>query len=146
MSREITLPMPDGHTYLIENLDAMQQWAIARRFLNQARKEHEIWEQAEKNASRNPDDGSYQEPSLHGILSAMSDEDSRAVIYMAMNAVKRKADNGGWFPVITKGANMLQFADMKMEALIALTFAVMKDNIDSFFTTEQRDSIASNPA
>lgn len=135
MPRELTLPAPDGHTYQIGTLDAMQQWAIAKRFLTQVRKEREAWEKDPSNAELE-----YREPSLNFILSALSDEDSSKVINIALTAVQRKGDNGGWFPVMTKGMNMLQFADMKMEALIALTFAVMRDNIDSFFTTEQPSS------
>jgi len=153
MSREITLPAPDNHTYIIETLDAMQQWAIAKRFLNQVHLRRETWEQAEKSAGRNPDENvwvdskgdnhtGFREPSLESLLSGMSDEDSQTVIHTALRAVKRKGEQGGWFPVMTQGANRVQFGDMKMEALIALTFAVMRDNIDSFFTTEQQDSTA----
>lgn len=139
MPREITLPAPDSHTYLIGTLDAMQQWAIAKRFLNQVRKEREAWEAVNKEVD-------FSEPSLNSLLSAMSDDDSKTVINIAMGAIQRKGDNGGWFPVMTQGTSKMQFADMKMEALIALTFAVMKDNIDSFFTTEQPDSTAPKPA
>lgn len=148
MPREITLPPPDGHTYTIGTLDAMQQWAIAKRFINQVHLRRDSWEQAEKLAGRNPNDNpnGFREPSLESLLSGMSDEDSQTVIHTAMKAVTRKGEQGGWFPVMTQGANRLQFADMKMEALIALTFAVMRDNIDSFFTTEQQGSPASNPA
>jgi len=157
MPRELTLPAPDGHTYQIGTLDAMQQWAIAKRFLNQVHLRREAWEQAEKAAGRNPDentwtDGSgdnrkgFREPSLESLLSGMSDEDSQTVIHTAMRAVTRRGEQGGWFPVMTQGTNKMQFADMKMEALIALTFAVMRDNIDSFFTTEQPDSTASKTA
>jgi|SRR5882757_7332422 len=135
MPRELTLPAPDGHTYLIGTLDAMQQWAIAKRFLTQVRKDREAFEQANKNT-----EAEYSEPSLNFILSAMSDEDSSKVINTALIAVQRKGENGGWSPIMTAGTNRLQYADMKMEALIALTFAVMRDNIDSFFTTEQPSS------
>lgn len=146
MPRELTLPAPDGHTYSIGTLDAMQQWAIAKRFLSQVHKERDAWELAERNAGRTPDDKDYKEPSLNFILSGMSDEDSNKVIATALTAVQRRADTGGWSPVVTHGTNRLQFSDMKMEALIALTFAVIRDNIDSFFTTEQPDSTAPNPA
>jgi hypothetical protein len=141
MPREITLPAPDSHTYLIGTLDAMKQWAIAKRFLNQARKEKEQWESNPANQGKE-----FQGPSLESLLSALSDEDSNTVINTALGAVQRKGDNGGWSPVMTQGTKMLQFADMKMEALIALTFAVMRDNIDSFFTTEQPDSTVAKSA
>lgn len=146
MPREITLPPPDGHTYSIGTLDAMQQWAIAKRFLSQVNKERTAWELAEKNAGRVPDESTYREPSLNFILSGMSDEDSNKVISTALVAVQRKNENGGWSPVVTLGTNRLQFSDMKMEALIALTFAVIRDNIDSFFTIEQPDLTAPKTA
>jgi len=147
MPRELTLPSPDGHTYLIGTLDAMQQWSIAKRFLSQVRKERDAWEFTyERNTGRKPEEDSYREPSLNFILSAMSDEDSKQVIAVALTAVQRKHDQGGYAQIITPGTNRLQFSDMKMEALIALTFAVMRDNIDSFFTTGQPDSTAPNPA
>jgi hypothetical protein len=135
--RELTLPAPDGNTYQIGTLDAMSQWTIAKRFLSYVRKEREAWEKEEMGAGRTPEDVNYREPSLNGILSGMSDEDSQIVINTALRAVTRRGEQGGWFPVMTQGTNRLQFADMKMEALIALTFAVMRDNIDSFFIIEQ---------
>lgn len=157
MPREITLPAPDSHTYLIGTLDAMKQWAIAKRFFSQARKEREEWEQKEISAGRKPEDFKwldgkgnehfgFKDPGLYSLIYAMSDEESNVVIYTSLLAVQRKGDNGGWFPVMTQGTNRLQFADMKMESLIALTFAVIEDNIDSFFTTEQPDSTVAKPA
>lgn len=135
--REITLPPPDGHTYQIVTINAMEQWTIAKRFLSYVGKEREAWEQKEKSAGRVPDIDNYKGSSLEGVLSGMSDEDSQTVIYTALKAVKRQEAQGGWSKVLTEGTNRLQFSDMKMEALIALTFAVMRDNIDSFFITEQ---------
>jgi hypothetical protein len=137
MPRELTLPAPDGHTYQIGTLDAMQQWAIAKRFINQANSRKEAWERENDNSDNSK---TFREPSLESLLSGMSDEDSQTVIHTALRAVTRRGEQGGWFPVMTQGTNKMQFADMKMEALIALTFAVMRDNIDSFFTTEQPDS------
>ena len=135
--REITLPPPDGNTYQIGKLNAMDQWTIAKRFLSYVQKEREEWEQKEIAAGRTPDIANYRGSSLESVLSNLSDEDSQTVIYTALRAVMRKESQGAWSDVLTKGTNRLQYADMKMEALIALTFAVMRDNIDSFFTTEQ---------
>jgi hypothetical protein len=135
--REITLPPPDGNTYQIGKLSAMEQWTIAKRFLSYVQKEREAWEQKEVSEGRTPDIANYRGSSLESVLSNLSDEDSQAVINTALRAVKRQEAQGGWSDVMTKGTNRIQYADMKMEALIALTFAVMRDNIDSFFTTEQ---------
>lgn len=135
--REITLPPPDGNTYQIGKLDAMQQWTIAKRFLNYSQKERDAWERGEMAAGRIVNLENFRGSAIQDVLSGMSDEDSQIVINTALRAVKRRGEQGGWSDVMTQGTNRLQFADMKMEALIALTFAVMKDNIDSFFSTEQ---------
>lgn len=135
--REITLPAPDGNTYQIGKLDAMQQWAIAKRFKNYALAHLEKWQKIEVESGKDANLERYKEPSLEAVLSGMSDEDSQTVINTALRAVTRRGEQGGWFPVMTVGANKMQFSDMRMEAMIALTFAVMSENIYSFFTTEQ---------
>lgn len=140
MPRELTLPSPDGHTYSIGTLNALDQWKIAKRFIEQSSRDWDAWVLSERNAGREPNRDNYFQPAVPVMFSRMSDENSIAVIGIALGVVQRRQDQGGWSPLLTPGTKLLQFADMRQEAMIALTFAVIQDNIESFFPLEQQNT------
>lgn len=140
--RELELPKPDGGTYSIGKLGPMDQWKITKRFMAQVKRNFDRWTREEKIAGRNPKEGDFSEPSLEFTLSEMSDEDSGIIIATALSAVQKKQDGGAWAPVLAPGTTRIQFAEMQQEAMIALTVAVIMDNITSFFPSGQPNSPA----
>jgi hypothetical protein len=66
-------------------------------------------------------------------LSKMTDEDVDYVVDTCLAVCKRKAtERGGWVNVMN-AAGGIQFADMQMDALLALTAAVIEKDIMPFF-------------
>lgn len=73
-------------------------------------------------------------PMVAGELSQMTDADSEYVIHKCLAVVKRKDETGGWAKMMD--GRSLMFQDIKLNTMIGLVLAVIKENMGDFFTIE----------
>jgi hypothetical protein len=70
------------------------------------------------------------------VFSKMTDEDVDYIINECLSACKR--EQSGWHAVMKNG--VLMYQDIQLDTLMALTFAVIQENLGSFFPTSQPKS------
>ena len=130
----------DGVTYRIGKLNAIQQFHIARRM---APVLAVLGESVGALVSLLPKPGQQVGdtelpdgviPALASaaeVMAQMSDADSEYVIYTCLGVVARK--QGEVYAPILGPQRQFMFSDIEMPAMLQLTFAVVKDNLGSFF-------------
>lgn len=121
----------NGATYRLGELPPYQQFHIARRLAPA------LWAMsasAEAVASSSEEDGVLSKfKPVADIIAKMSDEDSEYILSTCLSVVQRQQGNG-WAQIKPDGSGKLfAFSDITLQVMMQLTFAVIKENLGSFF-------------
>jgi hypothetical protein len=148
MAAEVVI---DGVPYRIGELTAKQQFHVARRIapliagLSEAAvppvDTEVVDEEAEANLKPEQRERAQTARNLKALtplfrevakaLHSLSDEDCDYVLRTCMGAVMRQQGEH-WLPAWNKAADMPQFADIKLPALLQLSMAVLQENMGGF--------------
>jgi len=146
----------NGHSYKTARLDAMSQWAVARRlapvvaktFTPEAiKKGVQLLPKFAALQERKPEqDGNLiQDPNFTEFLellaslaqpfmealAEMPDDDSTFVINMCLSVTHRAQATGGW-SVIKPANSKIMFEDIQLPELLQIVFHVVMDNLAGF--------------
>jgi hypothetical protein len=135
-----------GNKYRIGRMNAKKQWNIARRLmpvlaeLIKAAKEIPEGTTPEQQSPENAEKflEKISEP-LADSFSRITDENSDYIIDTCL-AVCERAQGPAWAPLM-RGGNLM-FQDLDMTTMLGLTFAVIRENLGDFFSSDQPNTSA----
>lgn len=128
----------EGFSYSIGKLDGMNQFHVVRRLSPLLAPLAEAFKKAkEKDVPFDFIDVALGP--LSEVVSTMSDTDVEYVINKCMSVCRRKTETGTWAPVFVKNGGLM-YQNMSMTTMLRLTVSVVKENLGSFFLTEQQPS------
>ncbi|HVI10231.1 MAG TPA: hypothetical protein VND65_18215 [Candidatus Binatia bacterium] len=129
-------------TYRVGRLDARTQWKITKRLLEPLA---EIGKLGSDGSAANPDPTKFFDQvsgPLAKAISSIKDEDSDFIIDKCLAVCHRKQGDV-WAPLVRGGNLMFSDLNQDMVAMLSITFAVLKENLGNFFSSDQLDSSAS---
>lgn len=126
-----------GQKYRITKLNAFQQFHVTRRLYAVSSGFGTGLDYLMKNggAERMKKEGLNFLGVIEPVVAAigrMSNEDSEYVINTCLGAVFRSQSGGAWVPVMPV-PGQLQFEDIQLPAMLALTWRVLQENLAGFF-------------
>lgn len=122
----------EGVMYRTGPIDAMQQLHIVRK----------LSPIIGRLAGLAPKDGEKAEdmaietvlPALADAISGLSDETTAYVVFALLRPCSRDQGHGqGWGPVVTPGANALQYSDISMSGMLHIAWEALQGNLKGFF-------------
>jgi hypothetical protein len=129
-----------GITYQVGKLNAFEQLHVARRLAPMLGDLVSIFKQHPNLISDGESDGESAESRilelalgpLSHTFAKMSNEDVDFIVNTCLSACQRKQERG-YAKVFVNGH--LMFQDIQLDTLLGLTFAVIEENLGSFFPT-----------
>jgi Phage tail assembly chaperone protein, TAC len=135
-----------GITYQVGKLNAFEQLHVARRLAPMFGALVSVFAAAPKGLEEGgSEEGESVESKilelamgpLADTFAKMSNEDVDFIVNTCLSACQRKQERG-WAKVFVNGH--LMFQDIQLDTLLGLTFAVLQENLGSFFPTSQPTS------
>lgn len=127
-----------GHTYGVSTLDTFTQWHLARKMgpllipiLPMVMRLYAAGQKKMVFGDLMKEIATYL-PDALSILASMPQEDADFVLLTCLGALHRK-EKTGWAKVRSAGA--LMYSDIKLPAMLQLTYEVIKANLGDFIDT-----------